>query len=477
MEREQAQAPIQRDMIDQVQVAVMDIMNPIVEQMELLRKRLNKLQIGDQNQEREEILLNFSDTPIKSRPPRRSATLKKVDSSNDSSGGDSQFLRTPECNILSRDSLMCLEDISVEAFVKFCSDVTAYRNTVRGAINVSNFISKRVTKFLIRSGSSRYYNLDEDMFQSLSFDSIKKLMKYSMMPENKADFVSAVDEAVHFPKLPRSYSFPGVDCEVFYKALFGYVELFKAVVDFLSVDDEHHKPLLNLKKHGLIHVFIRKIPFNYGFESLSRVSCQQFHNVEKMCQEFIAIWNRDRVQAKCTRLQEYAFTEESNDFIKAMQEVSERTRNICLREPRHVDSVVSSVFVEAAPAAPIINSECDISFGEAVSLCSVNLSSAFCADDGDARVELLPTVDNVELVKAYLPVKSFAAEVEFIGGEVQNGMPDHDRSEFYCRDCSVHLVNLSPSKLLHSLAIALLSALISFRISIYLFTLEHRSSI
>ena len=281
------------------------------------------------------------------------------------------------------------------------------------------------------------------MFQSLSFDSIQKLMKYSMMPENKADFISAVDEAVHFPKLPRSYSFPGNDCEVFYKALFGYVELFKAVVDFLSVDDERHKTLLNLKKHGLIHVFIRKIPFNYGFESLSRVSCQQFHNVEKMCQEFIAIWNRDRVKAKCTRLQEFAFTEESNDFIKAMQEVSERTRNICLREPRHVNSVVNSVLVEAAPAVPIVNSEFDISFGDTVSLCSVNLSSAFCADDLHVRVELLPTVDNVELVKAYLPVKSFAAEVVFIGGEVQNEMPDHDRSEFYCRDCSVHQVNLS----------------------------------
>ena len=43
MEREQAQAPIQRDVIDQVQVAVLDIINPLVEQMELLRKKLDKL--------------------------------------------------------------------------------------------------------------------------------------------------------------------------------------------------------------------------------------------------------------------------------------------------------------------------------------------------------------------------------------------------------------------------------------------------
>ena len=49
--------------------------------------------------------------------------------------------------------------------------------------------------------------------------------------------------------------------------------------------------------------------------------------------------------------------------------------------------------MEAAPAVPIVDSECDISFGEAVSLCSVNLSLVFCADDGDARVELLPYVN------------------------------------------------------------------------------------
>ena len=95
MEREQAHTPIQRDVIDQVQVAVLDIMNPIVEQMELLRKRLDNLQVGDQHQNRDKILLNLNDTPIRNRPPRRSATLKKVGSfgsSSDSSGGDSQFL-------------------------------------------------------------------------------------------------------------------------------------------------------------------------------------------------------------------------------------------------------------------------------------------------------------------------------------------------------------------------------------------------
>ena len=88
MEREQAHTPIQRDVIDQVQVAVLDIMNPIVEQMELLRKRLDNLQVGDQHQNRDEILLNLNDTPIRNRPPRMSATLKKEGSSSDSSGGD-----------------------------------------------------------------------------------------------------------------------------------------------------------------------------------------------------------------------------------------------------------------------------------------------------------------------------------------------------------------------------------------------------
>ena len=468
MEREQAHTPIQRDVIDQVQVAVLDIMNPIVEQMELLRKRLDNLQVGDQHQNRDEILLNLNDTPIRNRPPRRSATLKKEGSSSDSSGGDksdeeelfearkssrrksileqdlnrgvtsSQLLRTPKCSDILRDFDMCLEDISVEAFVKFCNDVTAYQNTVRGAMNVSKFISKRVTKFLICSGGSRYYNLDEDMFRSLSFDSIQKLMKYSMMPESKADLVSAVDEAVHFPKLPRSYSFPGDDCEVFYKALFGYVELFKAVVDFLSMGDQRHKPSFNLKKHGLVHVFVRKIPFNYGFESLRHVS-EQFYNVEKMSQEFIAIWNRDRDKAKCTSLQEFVFTDGSYDFMKAMQEISERTRNICLREPQYVDTVTNSVLVEAAHTVLSVNSECDSSFGDAVRVGYVNPSSEFCAVDGRAQVEAFSTVDNLE----NLPVKSFAVESVFIGGEVRHGMTDHGISEFLGQDPLVHLVKLS----------------------------------
>ena len=46
MEDEKARTPIQRDVINQVQDAVLDINNPIAEQMELLRRRLDKLEIG-----------------------------------------------------------------------------------------------------------------------------------------------------------------------------------------------------------------------------------------------------------------------------------------------------------------------------------------------------------------------------------------------------------------------------------------------
>ena len=57
-----------------------------------------------------------------------------------------------------------------------------------------------------------------------------------MRPETKADFIVAVDEAMHFPTLPNGYRFSVDDGEIFYKALSDYVECFRDVLEFLSFD-------------------------------------------------------------------------------------------------------------------------------------------------------------------------------------------------------------------------------------------------
>ena len=111
------------------------------------------------------------------------------------------------------------EEISIVAFVKFCKEVREYQSKYGKVNNISDWISKRVRNFLIAEGSLLYFGLDKELFKSLSFRSIEKLMRFVMSPENKTDFVAIVDEAVHNSLLKDGG-------ELFYKALWKYVKSF-----------------------------------------------------------------------------------------------------------------------------------------------------------------------------------------------------------------------------------------------------------
>jgi hypothetical protein len=174
---------------------------------------------------------------------------------------------------------MNLDDISIGAFVKFCREVREHQNTVRGEIDVSKLISKRVRKFLINKGEFRYIDLDDVSFQSLSFNSIKKLMMFSVKPRSKAEFLDALNDTVQFP-LPKCYILSENSFELFFEALRAYAESFKEVVDFLSFEESSYVPSLDRRRDGLLHIFVNKIPFDYGYASLAELREERFGTVE-----------------------------------------------------------------------------------------------------------------------------------------------------------------------------------------------------
>ena len=159
-----------------------------------------------------------------------------------------------------------LEEISIVAFVKFCKEVREYQSKYGKVNNISDWISKRVRNFLIAEGSLLYFGLDKELFKSLSFRAIEKLMSFVVRSEEKADFVADINEAVCFPVLPKGYSLSEDGCEVFYKALWMYVDSFKEVMQFLSLGSRC-VPSVNMNKNGLMHIFVDKIPYDYGYNS------------------------------------------------------------------------------------------------------------------------------------------------------------------------------------------------------------------
>ena len=192
---------------------------------------------------------------------------------------------------------MNLDDISIGAFVKFCREVREYQNTVRGEIDVSKLISKRVRKFLINKGEFRYIDLDDVSFQSLSFNSIKKLMMFSVKPRSKAEFLDALNDTVHFP-LPKCYILSENSFELFFEALRAYAESFKEVVDFLSFEESNYVPSLDRRRDGLLHMFVNKIPFDYGYTSLAELREERFGTVEEMIRIFLSSWTADRIERR-----------------------------------------------------------------------------------------------------------------------------------------------------------------------------------
>ena len=226
---------------------------------------------------------------------------------------------------------MRLEEISVEAFVKFCKEVQEYQNKYRVEVDSSSFISNRVGRFLIRTGAARYIDWDEESFQSLDLDSMRRLMSYSVRQSSRADFIAAVDEAVRFPMLPKDYILSESSFHLFYQALCEYSECFKDVVDFLSFGNERHIPIFDAKKGGLMHVFIHKIPFEYGYDSLSKLSRSKFGTFEEMIQEFASIWSVERTKSKSAKSR--STVQLMGDVLKLAESIREQVQNICVTLP------------------------------------------------------------------------------------------------------------------------------------------------
>ena len=430
--------------------------------------------------------------------------------------GDIQKSNRNASNLRGNNKTIYLDEISVKAFVGFCKEVHILQVKNKSRVSISSFISNRVINFLIKRGSLYYYGLDGAMFKNLSLDSIQRLMRESMKPKCKDDFISTVDELVQFPRLPQGYLLSVYGFELFYKALCEYMRCFLELVQFLLFDEAYYPSMLNNRRGSLLHVFMNKIPFNYGHQCLKQLGRETFTSVHEMVDEFLSVWDTD-----VRRANEEAWTSVDEDFAVEILAVTskeienymqaevvsdDRPNYVCDAQPTDSNScgqygqavskvsitedqtvkMVDSILLRVAPieSSPGLSETADsnsktmetnesnsdlsscqfvgfqVSRGnssdavsivrEVFSVCKtsefvsfVNPSSELCAVDGHAQAEALPAADNVDLVKVYLPVKSFAAEDVFIGGVVQRGMPDQDRSEFYCLDRSVHLEKLS----------------------------------
>ena len=255
-----------------------------------------------------------------------------------------------------------LDEISVKAFVRFCKEVHILQVKNKGRVSISSFISNRVINFLIKRGSLYYYGLDGAMFKNLSLGSIQRLMRQSMKDNCKDDFISTVDKLVQFPRLPRGFLLSVYGFELFYKALCEYMRCFLELVQFFVFDEACHPPMLNNRRGSLLHVFMNKIPFNYGHQCLKQLGRERFTSVYEMVDEFLSIWNTD-----ARRANEVAWTSVDEDFAVEVLAVSPKEIENCSSKAEVVSDNRSN-FVSDAQSTD--SNLCE-QYGQAVSNVSI----------------------------------------------------------------------------------------------------------
>jgi hypothetical protein len=77
-----------------------------------------------------------------------------------------------------------------------------------------------------------------------------------------------------------------------------------------------------MKDNGLLHVFVDKIPYGYGYKISRSLSRDHFGSLNEMIQDLYVVWNRDRVKARNISA---VMANESGSVLKTtMQEAMEK---------------------------------------------------------------------------------------------------------------------------------------------------------
>ena len=135
---------------------------------------------------------------------------------------------------------------------------------------------------------ARNKGLTPPKFYALSARKLMKLLMREVRPESPLLFLKVLDKSVDFDA-PRNYVPSALDFTPLYNALLLYRNDFTMIVDILSEGNEENIPPITNKEGGLIHMFLKKIPFDYGKHVMQTIKQGKFKSIRAFLNEFYRV--------------------------------------------------------------------------------------------------------------------------------------------------------------------------------------------
>lgn len=155
-----------------------------------------------------------------------------------------------------------LSSLSVNAIIKFITDIIDYQYRYRVPLQVPSLIRPAI----VREVMARHPKLNYATFQSLDAEQVFQLLQFEMAPTTAYEVINRLERSVRFNLADSAYRPSSRDYRPFYSALLNYIRDFTLAYDLITgLLPAELIPKLSTKDLGILKVFLSKIPFDYGW--------------------------------------------------------------------------------------------------------------------------------------------------------------------------------------------------------------------
>jgi len=177
-----------------------------------------------------------------------------------------------------------LTKLDVDSVIKFMRAFTEYQDKYGINLKGTTLISEDIQEEII----SQYYHedMDDASFFELSNAKLMEKIQKAVRPTDAPSFLAILDKSVSFNYSSKT---PPETTEFlpFNTALLRYRKDFMSLVDFMSQHNADSVPRIDDKEGGLIHAFLKRIPFGYGKQVFNSIR-KKYTDMENFTNDFYA---------------------------------------------------------------------------------------------------------------------------------------------------------------------------------------------
>lgn len=174
----------------------------------------------------------------------------------------------------------------VRRFRIFWEEVLIFEMLYGVKLPVCALIGIMVMEQLIATDPAR---LGNGKFMLLARDELYVLMQSQFRPGDRLEFITALTKNVDF-EISASYRPTPEWFQPFYEALLTFIKRFIEVYEILviGIEDDQILPRVDNKEGGLVHIFVGKIPFEYGVRIVRLMGATKWQDLRAFTNGFRA---------------------------------------------------------------------------------------------------------------------------------------------------------------------------------------------